>query len=465
MHEHLRRTLEGAEPAEADRRAGPDDAAEAPTALHARDLRGANARDGGPLAQRIEVMLAGGLSDADALVALLEGSDPEARRAVAADAALVDRVVQACPVDRLPAVLAALVEDRKWALYHYACRRGGRDPDAVRGLLAGATLAQQLEIVRWAELVGRLGALAGGHPDSLFGAAVSARVDTELAAGSDPGRYRDFLAWREGGVFDPAAALAEMARSPEALAAAIAGQPSRWSRFLTHSPRGAQLGATERGLLDRVALSGGLDAERLRAAFAVRFGQGLDAPGLDAEGIRAVWARLAPLDPARVDRHTVERACLDPGGGAEGWQVAAFVDETTRDVGPAEGADEKKVQPEAEPPSPAEQAAAEREALLDAFVEACGGDTALRAAAEAFLMHESDAAGWRAAVTAAERRGALRVPAAEVLAALDRLRGEALPPLRVAGLGGRSDRTGPESPRRSGALPGWVDRLAPGGGD
>ncbi len=425
------------------------------------DLAASNTREAGFLGQRIEVLLARGLSDPRALVELLERSTPEEREAIAGDRALMDRLVDGCPHEALPAVLQLLVGDPKWALYHYLCRRGGRDGGAVHQLLAGATTDQKLEIVRWAALVGRLSEVLDGHPDGLFGAALGQRVDAEFARSGDP-RYAAFRAWRggRGGAFDARAALTRMARDPTALAAGLRGDPSDWSRVVEHAPRNDGLDPGLRASLDRIALElRGLDRAQLREAFDLRFGvtlEGPDAAALDAQGIEAVWRRLAPLDPSRVDRHTVDRACRDPFGGA-GWQVADFVDETTR--APDASADPPPAD-DAGPDSAVEHATDARAALLDAFIEACGGDTALRTAADAALDGRLDDDGWSAAVVAAAERGTLAVPPAEVAAALRRLRDGAAPRLAVSG---PTTAPAPRSPTEGRtALPSWLSGL-PGG--
>lgn len=457
MHDHERRpldALDGQYEAET-----PSHDAHPQAQLHGLDLAAANTREAGFLGQRIDVLLARGLSDPRALVELLERSTDEERAAVAGDRDLMDRLVDGCPHDALPAVLQLLVGDPKWALYHYLSRRGGRDPSAVRQLMAGATTDQKLEIVRWAALVGRLSEVFDG-PDGLFGAALGQRVDAEYARGGDP-RYAAFRAWRgaRGGAFDLRAALTRMARDPAALAAGLRGAGCDWSRIVEHAPGDVALDPTLRAPLDRIALElEGLDRAQLLQAFELRFGVALDegtGTALDVHGIRAVWRRLAPLDPTRVDRHTVERACRDPFGGA-GWQVADFVDETTRTPDPPAA---PPTEEGPEQPAP-DREQAERKALLDAFVEACGGDGALRTAADATLDGRLDDAGWSAAVGAAAARGVLAVPADEVIAALRRLRDGAAPRISVAGPAAvPGARPNPEERVK---LPSWLSGLPSG---
>lgn len=430
-------------------------------------VRASTEQAGGALRQQIDEMLRRGAPDVDRLIEALEGCSDAQRQALAADQGLIDRLVQVCPIERLPRVLRAVIDDPKWALYHYACRRGGRDPKAARGLIAGATVEQQLEIVRWAELVGRLREICGdAHPDALFGAALSARIDAELAAGQGSRIAQSFLEWRwRAMMLDPGAMLADMARSPAALAAGLAGDPSAFDRWLAETPRAAALDGEARARLDHIALAGGLSADRLRQAFTVRFGLPLERAGLDASQIQAVWRRLAPLPVGRIDRRLVRQACLDPAGGDAGW-MAAEVDEAPRQAAGAVDTPREEAHEEgsSEPSGAVERAEAEQAAVLDVFVEACGGDAALRAAAEGFLTGALADADWQQAVLEAEARGVLAVPASEVEAALRRLRDGDRPRLAISGPAAAPTARPARASGRG--LPGWLGGLsktAPGG--
>lgn len=422
MQTHAHRTLEALDQTDS-KEAGPSRAAASNAAdLQSDAVQASTEAAGGALRQRIEGLLDRGLTDVDALVSALEGCSSTERDAIAADRGLVDRLVQACPLDRLPDVLRAVITDPKWALYHYAVRRGGRDPQAARSLVVGASVEQQMEIVRWAELVGRLHEIVGdAHPDSVFGAGLGARIDAELGAGQGGRIAQRFIEWRQRAAgLDYAGLLGEMARSEESLAAGLVGQPSAWSRCLAAAPEGSALSDSTRDDLDRIALElQGLSTAQLERAFEVRFGLPLPA-GLDPSQIRGVWARLAPVPVASITPRMVEKACVDPTGGVEGWMVATFVDEAPRGEGDAEKDDKKK---EDEPAAEVdlEATAAEQAAMLDAFIATHGADDALRAAAEAFVEGRCTAADWQAAVRDADQRGVLRAPAAEVEASLRRV--------------------------------------------
>lgn len=453
------------------------------------ELRAAAELAGGALREQLEALLDHGLRDVDALLAVLQGADPEQLRSLAADRSLVDRLVGACPVERLPEVLRALFDDPKWMVYHYACRKGGDDPQAIRGLVGLGSLEQRLEMARWGELVGRLAEVFGdAHPDAVVGADLGERIDGDPRAATELARVaRRFVEWRrraEG--HDPAAVLEAMAQSPDALAAGMAGEPSPWSNLVAHGPRGAALDDASREHLDHIALrlGGRLELDALREAFELRFGVPASAIGggaieLDADQLREVWAALAALPPGQVDAERLRRAAFDPSGASVGgwqaWMLTGLYDDRgkTPAAAPPPGAPdaEREAEPEQSAASaaldallrrPVGRAPAERAALLDAFADACGADAGLRAAAEVFLETEGEGIEpWRAAVRAAEARGGLRAPAEEVEAALVHLRialRGAAEPLRVQAERFARPEAAAPPPRGPRPLPGWAQR-------
>lgn len=428
-------------------------------------------RRGGSI-EAIKALFRGRRPGPDEVAQAVEGLDDDARRQLGSDRAFMDQLVAALPAAALGRVLQALFDDPEWALYYYACRKGGRDPAVVRQMLAGTGVPQRLAIIGWPELGQRLQAIVGAaHPDQLFGADLGRAIEQDPSLAEQVARTAPwFFDWRlRRGAVDLPGLLARMAQSREAVRAGLAGHPPALERLLAAAPAGAALPTAGRAALDRLALQFGstLSVSQLEQAFAVRFGHpvGVDAAEVagfrrDHEHLLSLWATLAPISPDCISPALIrELAQLDAAGGTYGGWAGAMLtgahdpmpEKTTDQDTPGEGGGQPaEVEPRAdltdalaERDGQVWRAARARDAVLDAFVEACGGDTELRVAA-ARWMDDPRVAGaderWRRAVAAAADRGALAADPEHVVHALPALLRQIAPP----------------APARAGGLPAWL---------
>lgn len=446
--------------------------------LQSAELRDANATDA---LSALEALFAAGHTPTAAdIITALEACALDQREKLAQDNAFIDRVIETCPTEALPAVLQTLFDDPKWMLYHYACRNGGHDKAVIERLIALGSLDERKEIIGWSAVCQRIEAILGdADPDVIFGADLAAALDADPQALAHLAvKAPWYLIWRlRADRLDLPALYARLAESPEALQAGLQpgprttpGQPSAWMQLVAHSPRGEALDEASRAHLDHIALhfTSLLSVEQLRQAFELRFDQPLGEDtetGVtiehDVQDIRDLWEQLTHLPPSHITPQAIRRAAaIDPrfADDDDGPALAERSDDDDDDDTDAiDGIAEDKTQDEQTQdeqtqrryphairqaighdlalttdafqrfaaPSPAQwRRYPEAEAIIDEFVTHCGGDPTLRAAALAYLEATTPEATaiWHRAVDAAERRGALTAPAAQVRFALQNLK-------------------------------------------
>lgn len=408
-----------------------------PARLQSDALRDALHAEDHEAIDRVEALWDGGrVPTAAELLPALAACTAEQRAALAADAAFIDRVIDACDRDGLPEVLQALADDPVALIHHYACRKNGHDPDALVRLIALARFEDRQRMVSSNALCERLHEVFGDiDPDALFGADIAAWIDADpMALVHLAVTAPAYLAWRQrADRVDVKALLARLAASPEALRAALDDPHGAWAEIVAHAPRGDALDDESRDHLDHIALdmTSALSPKALREAFEIRFGQPFDedtTEAADAEAIRATWEELA--------RGAADPRALRSTGGApwHAWLLADLFDDlAARAVEADDGTDEDTAEDtlehteetaEATERAPLDPArAAELEAIADAFITTAGGDAPLRAAVLAWLEAATpELATWTRAVDAAARRGALTAPALAVHDALPRVR-------------------------------------------
>ena len=407
--------------------------------------------------------------DGEALVAAILPCEPEQMNHVTQSLALMDTLVAACTEAQLALALPHLFSDPMWALYYYVCEKGAEDLSTIQAFIAQASTSQRQNILEWRALGQRLEALFGDEdPAALFGEALTTQVARSpgVAASAAPWfsmwclRHvdRDIDLWLEA-----------VATSPDTVDAALSDERGQWAEFMASSPRGAELSQRAQAALDRIALrfSDVMPLEALLDAFAVRFDEDLRelAVGagieLDHDGVRALWAALAPLPAHGVDADVIRWAA---GGDQFDAELEARLE-------PDEGDDEETPSghPGGRGPTAPRSEANEGPAhwrrfdavtmAVDAFVEHAGGDDPLREAAMEFLLGGGGDAlrRWRAAVHEADARGALSASPAQVEIALVRLR-DALPhDANFEGRGGEDGRPDLTAPT---AFAGWTDYFA-----
>ena len=409
--------------------------------------------------------------DGEALVAAILAAEPGQMNHVTQSAALMETLVAACTEAQLGRALPHLFSDPMWALYYYVCEKGAEDLSTIQAFIAQATVSQRQGILEWRVLGQRLEALFGDEdPAGLFGAELTTRVARSpgVAASAAPWfsmwclRHveRDVDLWLEA-----------VATSPDTLDAALSDDHGNWADFMASCPRGAELSERAQVALDRVALrfTHVMPLDALLDAFAVRFDEDLRelAAGagieLDHDGVRALWAALAPLPVHGVDADVIRWAV---GGDQFDAELAARLE-------PEEGDDEEVPSSHPGGRGPAAHGTGANEGpahwrrfdavtlAVDIFVDHAGGDDALREAAMDFLLGGGGDAlrRWRAAVHESDARGALSANPAQVEIALVRLR-DALPD--DAALGGQ--RRGVEDGRPDltapAAFAGWTEYFA-----
>lgn len=453
-----------------------------PAELQSAELQGAELQDssyhdGNDALAAIEALWANGNTpSANDIVRAVHECTVEQRTELAQDTQFIDRVIDACTAATLPTVLQSLFEQPKWMLYHYACRKQGSDTDIVRRMIGLGTLEQRKEIVGWNEVTARVAELFGTeHPDNVLGADLGAEIgagwlDQAALALKAPAYFLWRLATE---AVDVAKMWAELAANADALKAGLTGDESTWTKLMAHSPHGAALDEQSRQHLDHIALTmtTELSVEQLRDAFEVRFNHPLiddSALGENTgfsythEHIRAMWEQLSRLPPEQVNQHAIRRtAVFDMSGSGYGgwhaWMLSGawedgqgfgdmaighgggnpdgtglqdpgnyeYYQHTIRhEVGHAVDIQVGGFENFSATCNAKWKRYHEVDSIIDEFIEACGGDEVLKAAAEAFMNSTDPAAAatWNTAVDEAERRGALTASAANVKFALPNLK-------------------------------------------
>ncbi|MCB9530010.1 MAG: hypothetical protein H6701_16765, partial [Myxococcales bacterium] len=301
-----------------------------PARLQSDALRDALHAEDHEAIDRLEALWdAGRVPTAAELLPALAACTAEQRAALAADAAFIDRVVDACDRDGLPEVLQALADDPVALIHHYACRKHGHDPDALVRLIALASFEERQRMIASNALCERLHDVFGDiDPDALFGADIAAWIDTDpMAIVHLAVNAPAYLAWRQrADRIDTRALLARLAQSPEALRAGLDDPQGAWAQLVAHAPRGDALDEDSRDHLDHIALDmpSALSPTQLREAFEIRFGRPFDedtTQAADAEDIRAAWEHLA--------RGAADPRALRRAGGApwHAWLLADLFDD------------------------------------------------------------------------------------------------------------------------------------------
>jgi hypothetical protein len=414
--------------------------------------------------QAVVAMLMSQKPDGAALTDAVERCEPEQMTQITASSVLMNTLVAACTESQLARALPHMFSDPMWALYYYVCEKGAEDLSIIQGFIAQATVTQQQHILEWRALGERLESLFGDQdPSMLFGNELTAKITRApaMAASSAPWFAVWCLRHARG---DVELWLEAVATSPETLRLATTDGNTDWTNALADCPRGEELSERSQASLDRIALqfADALPLDALLDAFEIRFDEDLraiaatDGVALDHDRVCELWATLASLPLHGVNRDIVRwtiagdqfdadlEARLEPDNGDEDEDMPTPSGSRS---GGGRGGDE----------GPAHWGRFDAVGLaVDAFVEHAGGDDILRQAAMDFLLGGGGDAltRWRAAVKAAEVRGALVANSSQVEIALVRLR-DALPD--EPALGGTGPGVGGPDLTAPASFAGWTE--------
>jgi len=413
-----------------------------------------NTYEGGADAlQQVRDYANGASPTASGLIVLMHQLTVAQRTELQGDTPFMEKVCTFASAEHVSVVVQALFLEPKWMLYWYVVKKSGSDKDLITRFIGIGNFQQRLEIIGWDE-VGRAisGKLSNVHPGNVFGSDIRDWMLQGSNLADTACQHLWFgLWWMTTDFLDVEAIYTWMAQSADNLTTAqttILGT-SPFAYIVAHSPRGLALSEAGRTALDTCALdyTESFTVANMEEAFEVRFGTEIVPPTdprinktdftLDHEKLEWLWEQCKNLPPEHVTQQMITRIAVHGDGGAShSWLLSGtnagsmkmgqggytwFQGAVRHEIGHAVDIQQGGFE-QFSAVCKARWKRYTKDAFLDDFIQhAANGNATLRAAAVQFYA-DDDADAWEDAVDQAVTDGVLVATAANVKAALPRVK-------------------------------------------